>query len=235
MATILIVEDDRNMRLLTSARLADLYTVVTACDGIEALELIYKGGIDMVVADIMMPRMDGYVLLTRSPDNGSKIIGFYTNYYYTHASIGLDEDMDTFYSFVKKGFFVEKITKYIRNNREPFPCQLYELNIPQKKYDALKEILKNFESRKGNYRYSYIGVISALFHFPFVQKNKYFCSQFVAEMLHRIKAVCLRKNSALYFPCDFNKLPELSKVFEGNLMGYAQSFALHPYALVNPT
>lgn len=63
MANILVVEDDRNMRLLTSARLSDTYTVETACDGIEALELIHRGGIDLIVADIMMPRMDGYTLL----------------------------------------------------------------------------------------------------------------------------------------------------------------------------
>lgn len=63
MATILVVEDDRNMRLLTAARLEDQYTVVCACDGLEALEYIHKGGIDLIVADIMMPRMDGYELL----------------------------------------------------------------------------------------------------------------------------------------------------------------------------
>lgn len=63
MATILVVEDDRNMRLLTAARLEDQYTVLTAGDGVEAMELIHKGGIDMIIADIMMPRMDGYELL----------------------------------------------------------------------------------------------------------------------------------------------------------------------------
>lgn len=63
MATILVVEDDRNMRLLTAARLEDQYTVVCAGDGIEALDHIHKGGIDLIIADIMMPRMDGYELL----------------------------------------------------------------------------------------------------------------------------------------------------------------------------
>lgn len=63
MARILVVEDDRNMRLLTAARLEDHYTVVCACDGIEAMEQIHKGGIDLIIADIMMPRMDGYELL----------------------------------------------------------------------------------------------------------------------------------------------------------------------------
>ncbi len=63
MATILVVEDDRSMRMLTAARLEDQYTVVCAEDGVEALEYIRKGGIDMIIADIMMPRMDGYELL----------------------------------------------------------------------------------------------------------------------------------------------------------------------------
>lgn len=73
MATILIVEDDRNMRLLTKARLADIYTVVTACDGMEALDIIHSGGVDMVIADIMMPRMDGYELLQTIRDEGNQL------------------------------------------------------------------------------------------------------------------------------------------------------------------
>ena len=63
MATILVVEDDRNMRLLTAARLEDMYTVICADDGVEALEHIHNGGIDLIIADIMMPRMDGYEFL----------------------------------------------------------------------------------------------------------------------------------------------------------------------------
>lgn len=70
MATILVVEDDRNIRLLTSARLKDYYTVMAACDGEEALDLIHKGGIDLIIADVMMPRMDGYELLRNLRQEG---------------------------------------------------------------------------------------------------------------------------------------------------------------------
>lgn len=70
MAKILVVEDDRNMRLLTAARLEDMYTVVCADDGIEAMEEIHKGGIDLIIADIMMPRMDGYELLKTVREEG---------------------------------------------------------------------------------------------------------------------------------------------------------------------
>ncbi|HHT20439.1 MAG TPA: response regulator transcription factor [Tissierellia bacterium] len=61
MFRILVVEDDKNTRLLLQAVLeAERYTVVTAANGIEALEQMAKEHIDLVVLDIMMPRMDGY-------------------------------------------------------------------------------------------------------------------------------------------------------------------------------
>lgn len=63
MATILIVEDDKNIRLLTSARLKPHYAILTACDGEEALDIFYKQHVDLIVADIMMPHMDGYELV----------------------------------------------------------------------------------------------------------------------------------------------------------------------------
>ena len=73
MANILVVEDDRNMRLLTAARLSATYHVTCACDGLEALDLIHQGGVDLVVADIMMPRMDGLELLRTLRDEGITI------------------------------------------------------------------------------------------------------------------------------------------------------------------
>ena len=73
MATVLIAEDDRNMRLLTAARLNDSYHVITACDGVEALEKLHQGGIDLIIADIMMPRMDGFELLRTIREEGYHI------------------------------------------------------------------------------------------------------------------------------------------------------------------
>lgn len=63
MITILVVEDDENTRLLTEAHLIKKYNVVTCKDGEEALDVIYSQNIDIVVADLMMPKLDGFELI----------------------------------------------------------------------------------------------------------------------------------------------------------------------------
>ena len=58
--TLLYIEDDLALRQATVDFLA-LYCdrIVTASDGVQALELFAKGGIDVVLTDIRMPHMDG--------------------------------------------------------------------------------------------------------------------------------------------------------------------------------
>lgn len=61
MFQILVVDDDKNTRLLLKAVLqAENYTVFTAENGEDALNVMDREHIDLVVLDIMMPKMDGY-------------------------------------------------------------------------------------------------------------------------------------------------------------------------------
>lgn len=60
---ILVVEDDATLRELLSYRLEAHCTVVTAVDGVDALEKIEERRPDLIVSDVMMPRMDGFTLL----------------------------------------------------------------------------------------------------------------------------------------------------------------------------
>ena len=58
---ILVADDDKNTRLLFKAVLENAgYTVSLATNGADALELMDKNHFDLVVLDIMMPKMDGY-------------------------------------------------------------------------------------------------------------------------------------------------------------------------------
>ncbi len=62
MYSILVVEDEHTLRRLLEYRLSKQYQVRTAANGEEALQQIDAGIPDLVVSDIMMPKMDGFAL-----------------------------------------------------------------------------------------------------------------------------------------------------------------------------
>jgi CheY-like chemotaxis protein len=64
MAKILLVEDDNNLREIYEARLqAEGYEIVSAMDGEEALVVAKKEKPDLVISDVMMPRISGFEML----------------------------------------------------------------------------------------------------------------------------------------------------------------------------
>lgn len=63
---ILAVDDEVFIRRLLEVNLQRAgYRVSTACDGQDALEKIHADRPDMVVLDVMMPRIDGFEMLRR--------------------------------------------------------------------------------------------------------------------------------------------------------------------------
>src|SRR4051812_32530168 len=62
-ATVLVVDDNADMRDYISGLLADRYEVLAAPDGRAGLELALEKAPDLVLSDIMMPRLDGFELL----------------------------------------------------------------------------------------------------------------------------------------------------------------------------
>ena len=59
--TILVVDDEASIRRILETRLSMIgYQVVTASDGLEAIETFRRTSPDLVVLDVMMPKLDGY-------------------------------------------------------------------------------------------------------------------------------------------------------------------------------
>ena len=89
---ILIVEDNEEMLSFISDKLNTKFVVEKSLNGLEALKILEKKNIDIILSDVMMPEMDGYefcknvksnieyshipvVLLTAKNDMDSKILG----------------------------------------------------------------------------------------------------------------------------------------------------------------
>ena len=63
--TLLLIEDNIDLCHMLSLQLQSKYTVLTAHDGEEGLKKVYQYHPDLIVSDLMMPKMDGMELLKR--------------------------------------------------------------------------------------------------------------------------------------------------------------------------
>jgi DNA-binding response OmpR family regulator len=106
-ARILVVDDDKTLvRLLREAITKADYDVVTASNGIDALQELYAKQPDLVLLDVMMPRMDGWetaqrirqvsqvpiIMLTAKDEEGDKLKGF---------AVGVDDYVTKPFSFAE--------------------------------------------------------------------------------------------------------------------------------------
>ena len=113
---MLIVDDNEDMVEFLSNTFRRKYRLITAHDGIEALDLLRRREVTLIISDWMMPRMDGaelcrrvrsnpatshisFVMLTAKTDNDSKVEG-------------LDVGADV---YVEKPFSVQYLEACIRN------------------------------------------------------------------------------------------------------------------------
>ncbi len=114
--TMLIVDDSEDMRHFLENNFNNKYDIITAEDGIEALHLLQKHEVSIIISDWMMPRMDGaelcrrvrqdqqtshipFIMLTAKTGDDSKVEG-------------MDVGADT---YIEKPFSVQYLEAYIRN------------------------------------------------------------------------------------------------------------------------
>lgn len=91
MATILIVDDEERIReVVKEYCLMEKYDVIEASDGLEALEMVKNNDIDLIVLDVMMPKLDGLsafskikeikkiptIILSARSEEYDKLVGF---------------------------------------------------------------------------------------------------------------------------------------------------------------
>ncbi|KDR94722.1 DNA-binding response regulator, OmpR family, contains REC and winged-helix (wHTH) domain [Peptoclostridium litorale DSM 5388] len=76
---ILIVEDEEDIRHLLYLHLAkEGYEIFEARDGVEALEIFNRENIDLLIVDVMMPRMDGFTLVKNIRESSQVPVIFLT-------------------------------------------------------------------------------------------------------------------------------------------------------------
>jgi len=141
------------------------------------------------------------ILLTRYSDWFGTFYRTLTGDSYSHASLSVDDTDEVFYSFNYRGFVVEKPKKYRKKRLHGSLC--IRIQVTEETYELIKAELDKFIENKEVYRYSRLGVILCLLRIPYKRENKYFCSQFVAEVLSKSGAVKFRDKESLVLPKTF--------------------------------
>jgi inositol transport system substrate-binding protein len=167
-----------------------------------------------------------FLLMTCLPDVLSKAAQVVMNYRYNHVSLGFEEDMNTYYTFTYKGFTVEDITRRANKpDREPFPCELYEIEVSNAIYQDIYQRVCKFVEFKNTYRYTKLGAALRVFlNIPTRRARAYYCSQFVAEILKNSGAARLDKWAPYYLPPHLARLRESKFIFQGNLQEYLRKY-----------
>jgi len=160
---ILICDDEVLIRdVIREYLLLEQYEVFEAGDGLEAIELIKNNDIDLVIMDIMMPKMDGYqaireikkikdipfILLSARNEEFDKLIGF---------DIGADDYVTKPFSPKELIARIKAVMKRIQNESVTYQYQTLILDdlahvvkiddenvlLTPKEYDLLKYLFQN--------------------------------------------------------------------------------------------
>ncbi len=109
--TILVVDDSSTVRKFVSVSLSmQGFNVVTAEDGMDALEKLPKEHVDLIITDLNMPNMDGMELIRSLRENTNyKELPIIILTSLKETSLRTESEMMGIHSFLNKPFSLEKV------------------------------------------------------------------------------------------------------------------------------
>lgn len=139
MKTLLIVDDEVNIReVIKEYAMAYDYHVLTANDGVQAVEMVANEAIDLVVLDIMMPNLDGFsaikqmkeikdipvIMLSARFEEHDKLLGF---------ELGIDD-------YMVKPFSLKELMARIKTI-------LHRRNIHKNRLEVFDQLIVDYDGK----------------------------------------------------------------------------------------
>jgi hypothetical protein len=171
-----------------------------------------------------MERFSLYIVLTRTSTIVSRLIGFSTGDYYTHAAISLDKELKNMYSFARKYSYNPFIGRFKKENinlgayrfGESLPGIIIELKTTKEQYEKVLSLLEEFILQPDRYKYNYKGLFYGLTNRAVNSSDRFLCSEFVYYILYNSGIVDFGIAPNLVRPQYFLNL-EGEVVFQGDL------------------
>ena len=234
--TLLVVEDNNEIRQYLKSKLATIYNVFDCDNGHEALEIIHRREIDLVISDVMMPVMDGIELCKAIKSNIEinhiPVILLTAHVSDTHVKDGLSSGAND-YVFKPFNFdlLLARIQNLLDNNerlRQSFQKRIspkdmnvevtdYDEQFLQKCYDFLRKNLTNSELTIEDF-----GKELGVRRVHLYRKIKYLTnlspSRFILNVRLKVAADLLRQEgvsvSDVCYQVGFNNLSYFTRTFK---------------------
>ncbi|VYU01686.1 hypothetical protein [Clostridium tertium] len=164
-----------------------------------------------------------YLVFSNTGTILSKCIYLYTKDKYVHVSISFDDSFDKMYSFGRiypsipfiGGFVQENLKDGVYKKFENSKCVIYKVTISNHQYNLLKKELNEFINSEKRYGYNLIGLFGVVLQRPIKRNNRYFCSEFVSQLLINSNIYNSNKCPSLIKPSDLLEITQKEFVYEG--------------------
>ena len=140
---ILVVEDEPVLRRIIADTLTRSgYGVTIACDGVEGLECFNANTPDLVIADIMMPRMDGFEMVREMRRRGTRCQCLFLS-----ARSGADDVVEGFHAggndYLRKPFAMTELLVRIEALLSRLPNDTSKYSIGSYTFDSKLWLLRH--------------------------------------------------------------------------------------------
>ena len=169
-----------------------------------------------------------YIVISQTGTVLSRILRMLTRKEYNHASISLARDLHIMYSFGRKnpynpffGGFVRESASFGTFKRfSNTKIIVIKVDVSQNEYNAIRRLIDEMVSAPQVYGYNYLGLCLAAFKICFRSDNRYYCSEFVRDVLVKSGVNGADKLNAIIHPMHFLEMPNTETVYRGKLSDY---------------
>lgn len=145
MKTMLIVDDSRTNRAILKGIFKDLYMTLEASDGLEAVEMVKKYEINVIILDLNMPHMDGFEFMDYMRRSSAyNHIPIVVNTQYGQEENEIKALAMGAQDFITKPYNIEIVQHRVRNVivKEQLEEQMLEAEMDKKLIRKMKDVIE---------------------------------------------------------------------------------------------
>ena len=169
-----------------------------------------------------------YIVVSQTGTLLSRILKAVTGAKYNHVSLSLSPDLMRMYSFGRLhpynpfwgGFVMESPCTGTFKRFTATRVIVFSLSVSGEVYDKIACTVERMLSERDAYHYNYLGLFLAAVHIRYRRDKRYYCSEFVRELLFRYRVNGAELLPPIVQPIHFLMMPNLRMIYCGYLRNY---------------